>query len=82
MSEDKKQMKQRKVSDEQAERKKMTHEYDHEFANEPLTEDEKLNNKKTAIEREEGRAIIHVPSHPYIFALYIFMQIPLKVLKI
>ncbi|WP_010529999.1 small acid-soluble spore protein O [Lentibacillus jeotgali] len=35
------------VSDEQAVRKDLTRKYDHEFANEPLTETEKANNKKT-----------------------------------
>lgn len=34
-------------SDEQKVRKNMSEEFDHEFANEPLTADEKLNNKKT-----------------------------------
>lgn len=34
-------------SDEQAVRKDLTREYDHEFANEPMTENEKQNNKKT-----------------------------------
>ncbi|MCM3738920.1 small acid-soluble spore protein O [Oceanobacillus luteolus] len=34
-------------SDEQAVRKKLTKNFDHEFANEPLTANEKLNNKKT-----------------------------------
>lgn len=34
-------------SDEQAVRKDLTRKYDHEFANEPLTENEKANNKKT-----------------------------------
>lgn len=34
-------------SDEQAVRKKLSKQYDHEFANEPLTEAEKQNNKKT-----------------------------------
>ncbi|WP_174612852.1 small acid-soluble spore protein O [Virgibacillus ihumii] len=35
------------VSDEQAVRKNLTRQYDHEFANEPLTETERANNKKT-----------------------------------
>ncbi|TFJ92526.1 small acid-soluble spore protein O [Lentibacillus salicampi] len=35
------------VSDEQAIRKNLTRKYDHEFANEPLTEMEKANNQKT-----------------------------------
>jgi len=35
------------VSDEQAVRKNLTRNYDHEFANEPLTPMEKANNKKT-----------------------------------
>lgn len=35
------------MSDEQAVREDLTREYDHEFANEPLTENEKQNNKKT-----------------------------------
>ncbi|TMN23195.1 small acid-soluble spore protein O [Lentibacillus cibarius] len=35
------------ISDEQAVRKKLSKEYDHEFANEPLTENERHNNKKT-----------------------------------
>lgn len=35
------------VSDEQAVRKDLTRHYDHEFANEPLTEKERANNKKT-----------------------------------
>ncbi|WP_112181823.1 MULTISPECIES: small acid-soluble spore protein O [Paraliobacillus] len=35
------------VSDEQAIRGTMPTEFDHEFANEPLTSNEKLNNKKT-----------------------------------
>lgn len=34
-------------SDEQKVRKNLSKEFDHEFANEPLTADEKLNNKKT-----------------------------------
>ena len=34
-------------SDEQAVRKDLSKQYDHEFANEPLTENEKHNNKKT-----------------------------------
>lgn len=34
-------------SDEQAVRKKLSKDYDHEFANEPLTPAEKYNNKKT-----------------------------------
>ena len=34
-------------SDEQAVRKKLSKSFDHEFANEPLTANEKLNNKKT-----------------------------------
>nr|WP_232337011.1 small acid-soluble spore protein O [Lysinibacillus timonensis] len=36
-----------KVSDEQAVRKNLSRKYDHEFANEPLTAVERLNNKKT-----------------------------------
>ncbi|WP_099157482.1 small acid-soluble spore protein O [Virgibacillus ndiopensis] len=35
------------VSDEQAVRGEMSRQYDHEFANEPLTANEKYNNKKT-----------------------------------
>ncbi|MGY0694199.1 small acid-soluble spore protein O [Virgibacillus sp. FSP13] len=35
------------VSDEQAVRKKLSRDFDHEFANEPLTDNEKYNNKKT-----------------------------------
>ncbi|WP_249872571.1 small acid-soluble spore protein O [Oceanobacillus saliphilus] len=35
------------MSDEQAVRKKLSRDFDHEFANEPLTEKEKFNNKKT-----------------------------------
>lgn len=35
------------MSDEQAVREDLTREYDHEFANEPLTENGKQNNKKT-----------------------------------
>ena len=35
------------VSDEQAVRGKLSKQFDHEFANEPLTENEKVNNKKT-----------------------------------
>ncbi|ASK63844.1 small acid-soluble spore protein O [Virgibacillus phasianinus] len=35
------------VSDEQAVRKNLSTDYDHEFANEPLTSAEKHNNKKT-----------------------------------
>ncbi|WP_405099890.1 small acid-soluble spore protein O [Oceanobacillus sp. FSL H7-0719] len=34
-------------SDEQAVRKRLSKEYDHEFANEPLTANEKFNNKRT-----------------------------------
>jgi len=34
-------------SDEQAVRKNLSKQFDHEFANEPLSETEKLNNKKT-----------------------------------
>ncbi|WP_010093979.1 small acid-soluble spore protein O [Ornithinibacillus scapharcae] len=34
-------------SDEQAVRKKLSKQFDHEFANEPLTPNEKYNNKKT-----------------------------------
>jgi len=34
-------------NDEQAVRKNLSKQFDHEFANEPLTEVEKLNNKKT-----------------------------------
>lgn len=34
-------------SDKQAVRKKMSPNVDHEFANEPLSEAEKMNNKKT-----------------------------------
>jgi len=34
-------------SDEQAVRKNLSKQFDHEFANEPLSEAEKLNNKKT-----------------------------------
>lgn len=35
------------VSDEQAVRKNLSKEFDHEFANEPLTPEERYNNKKT-----------------------------------
>lgn len=35
------------MSDEQAVRKKLSTEFDHEFANEPLTATERYNNKKT-----------------------------------
>lgn len=35
------------MSDEQAVRGKLSKEFDHEFANEPLTPEEKFNNKKT-----------------------------------
>ncbi|WP_102028437.1 small acid-soluble spore protein O [Salirhabdus sp. Marseille-P4669] len=35
------------VSDEQAVRKNLAKQFDHEFANEPLTSNEKANNKKT-----------------------------------
>ncbi len=35
------------VSDEQAVRKNLSREFDHELANEPLTATERLNNKKT-----------------------------------
>lgn len=35
------------MSDEQAVRKNLSKEFDHEFANEPLTPEEKFNNKKT-----------------------------------
>jgi len=35
------------VSDEQKVRKDLSRSYDHEFANEPLTANEKFNNKKT-----------------------------------
>lgn len=34
-------------NDEQAVRKELSKQFDHEFANEPLSEAEKLNNKKT-----------------------------------
>jgi len=34
-------------SDEQAVRKNLSREFDHELANEPLTPEEKYNNKKT-----------------------------------
>lgn len=34
-------------SDKQAVKDEQTHEFDHEFANEPLTAAERLNNKKT-----------------------------------
>lgn len=34
-------------SDKHAVRKKLSRQFDHEFANEPLTENEKQNNKKT-----------------------------------
>ncbi|WP_164669409.1 small acid-soluble spore protein O [Virgibacillus doumboii] len=45
MAKDKK--RQNRVSDEQAVRKNLTRQYDHEFANEPLSAAEKANNKKT-----------------------------------
>ncbi|RDW21876.1 small acid-soluble spore protein O [Oceanobacillus arenosus] len=35
------------VSDKQAVRKNLSKEFDHEFANEPLTPEERYNNKKT-----------------------------------
>ncbi|WP_445491283.1 small acid-soluble spore protein O [Niallia sp. 03133] len=35
------------VSDKQAVKGNLSNQYDHEFANEPLTAAEKLNNKKT-----------------------------------
>lgn len=35
------------ISDEQNERRNLSKKFDHEFANEPLTAEEKLNNKKT-----------------------------------
>ncbi|MFD1851311.1 small acid-soluble spore protein O [Oceanobacillus bengalensis] len=35
------------MSDEQAVRGKLSKQFDHEFANEPLTPEEKYNNKKT-----------------------------------
>ncbi|WP_343273645.1 small acid-soluble spore protein O [Lentibacillus songyuanensis] len=35
------------MSDEQAVRKNLSTDFDHEFANEPLTATEKYNNKKT-----------------------------------
>ncbi|MGP4108657.1 small acid-soluble spore protein O [Virgibacillus sp. L01] len=35
------------VSDEQAVRENLSKDFDHEFANEPLTETERQNNKKT-----------------------------------
>lgn len=47
MSEDKKHQEKGEVSDEQKARKHLSREYDHEFANEPLTSNEKHNNKKT-----------------------------------
>lgn len=37
----------KRVSDEQTVRKQLSRQYDHELANEPLTENEKFNNKKT-----------------------------------
>lgn len=42
-----KQDKRNSFSDEQKVRKNLTKQYDHEFANEPLTANEKFNNKKT-----------------------------------
>jgi small acid-soluble spore protein O (minor) len=39
--------KQNSFSDEQRVRKNLSKEFDHEFANEPLTANEKYNNKKT-----------------------------------
>lgn len=39
--------KKKKVSDEQAARKDLSQKYDHELANEPLTANERYNNKKT-----------------------------------
>ena len=47
MGKDKKHQTNNGVSDEQAVRKNLTREFDHEFANEPLTPAEKYNNKKT-----------------------------------
>ncbi|MFS0749401.1 small acid-soluble spore protein O [Oceanobacillus sp. 1P07AA] len=35
------------ISDEQAVRGSLSKQFDHEFANEPLTAEEKFNNKKT-----------------------------------
>jgi len=36
-----------KISDKQRVRKQLSREFDHELANEPLTAEERLNNKKT-----------------------------------
>lgn len=47
MRDDKKHQKKDVVSDEQKVRKYLSREHDHEFANEPLTPNEKHNNKKT-----------------------------------
>ncbi|HLR03294.1 MAG TPA: small acid-soluble spore protein O [Virgibacillus sp.] len=47
MGNDKQRQKKGTVSDEQKVRKHLSREYDHEFANEPLTPNEKHNNKKT-----------------------------------
>lgn len=47
MGKDKKRQAKSQASDEQAVRKNLSKEYDHELANEPLTPEEKHNNKKT-----------------------------------
>lgn len=47
MSKNKKEKISGNVSDEQAVRKELSRQYDHELANEPLTANEKYNNKKT-----------------------------------
>jgi len=47
MNEQKKKQQRGGFSDEQAVRKNLSREFDHEFANEPLTTNEKFNNKKT-----------------------------------
>lgn len=36
-----------RISDEQAKRKDLSRQFDHEFANEPLSANERYNNKKT-----------------------------------
>lgn len=47
MSEDNKHQAKNQANDEQAVRKDLSREYDHELANKPLTPEEKYNNKKT-----------------------------------
>lgn len=47
LSKNKKNKQRGSLSDEQAVRGKLSTEFDHEFANEPLTAEERHNNKKT-----------------------------------